>query len=240
MNIVKKIIRDLVLRVLYWKGYTLTPLGTGSKKIKIENITEFYSLAKPILDQKRTTFRQDRLYTLWQGLRQVMDYKGDVAEVGVFQGGSAKFLATILKTNNKEDVTVHLFDTFEGMPDNLIKLDQRNKGGFGQTSLKLVKEYLSGFKNVKFYKGMVEEQSRFIKDNVFSFVHLDVDIYNSFKFCLDFFHERLLKGGIIVLDDYGFTTCLGAKLAIDEFLDAHKREYYFFHLDTGQGILVKI
>lgn len=56
------------------------------------------------------------------------------------------------------------------------------------------------------------------------FLHLDVDIYDSYKNCLNFFHEKMIKGGIMVFDDYNANTCLGAKKAVDEFVKLHKIE----------------
>ena len=53
---------------------------------------------------------------------------------------------------------------------------------------------------------------------MFKLVHLDVDIYESYKNALEFFYPRMVRNGVIVMDDYGSKFCLGAKKAIDRFM----------------------
>ena len=47
----------------------------------------------------------------------------------------------------------------------------------------------------------------------------------------------MVKGGVIVMDDYGSTTCPGAYKAAEEFM--HSKEEYILHLPTAQGIIIK-
>ena len=54
---------------------------------------------------------------------------------------------------------------------------------------------------------------------------------------VSFFYPRLSPGGILVCDDYGFTTCPGATRAIDEFF-AGKPEK-MLALGGGGGFVVK-
>ncbi|MEM4331709.1 MAG: TylF/MycF/NovP-related O-methyltransferase [Candidatus Micrarchaeia archaeon] len=70
-------------------------------------------------------------------------------------------------------------------------------------------------------------------------VHLDVDVYEPTRFSLNFFKDKLQPGGIIIVDDYGFTTCPGVKKAVDEFT-RNNINYELFHLLTGQALLIKI
>jgi predicted O-methyltransferase YrrM len=68
-------------------------------------------------------------------------------------------------------------------------------------------------------------------------VHIDVDLYNPTKDSLEFFCPRLRPGGIIVCDDYGFSSCPGATAACNEFL-ADKPEK-MIGLSDGGGFLFK-
>ena len=71
----------------------------------------------------------------------------------------------------------------------------------------------------------------------FCFVHLDVDLYQPTLDSLTFFYEKMIQGGIILCDDYGFTTCPGAKKAMDSFFsDTHEE---VVSLPTGQGFVVR-
>jgi hypothetical protein len=68
-------------------------------------------------------------------------------------------------------------------------------------------------------------------------VHLDVDLYDPTKACLDFFYPLAVPGAVFLFDDYGSTYCPGARSAIDEFF-ANKPEQVV-ELTTGQAFVVK-
>ena len=70
-------------------------------------------------------------------------------------------------------------------------------------------------------------------------VHIDVDVYPVTKFCLEFFADHTIPGSVIIVDDYGFITCKGAKKATDEFVAANPN-FKLFHLVTGQALVLKI
>ena len=139
---------------------------------------------------------------------------GDMAEVGVYQGGSAKLIAEV--KNEKE---LYLFDTFEGLPkvskkDTHFGASYCKTGEFSNTSLENVENYLSNYKNIYCYKGKFPETSEPIKTKKFSFVHLDVDLFQSTIDCLEFFYPRMINGGIILTHDYHTD---GVKQAFNEF-----------------------
>ena len=74
----------------------------------------------------------------------------------------------------------------------------------------------------------------------FGFVHLDMDIYSPTIFALNYFEKKMVKGGVILLDDYGFMSCPGIEKAVSEF-DAHNKSKYFgFPLLSGQYILLRL
>jgi hypothetical protein len=71
----------------------------------------------------------------------------------------------------------------------------------------------------------------------FSFVHIDVDMYEPTRDSIAFFYERTATGGVIICDDYGFSTCPGATRAIEEFM-ANQPEP-IVRAPTGQAIIFK-
>ncbi len=147
---------------------------------------------------------------------QKLELKGDIAEVGVYKGGSAKLLAITFS-----DKTVHLFDTFVGHPSTYNReIDGKYHwmGRFNDVSLQEVKEYLKDYKNVIIYKGIFPETAKPIKDKVFCFVHVDCDIYQSVMDCCIFFYPRLVPNGVMLFDDYTSSTCPGATKAVKEFI----------------------
>jgi len=139
---------------------------------------------------------------------------GNIAEVGVYKGGSAEIIAEKKLPKKK----LFLFDTFCGMPETSPEDNYHKKGNFSDTSYEAVLSGMKKFENVHVFKGVFpEENSDVVASESFCMVHIDVDIYKSYMDCLNFFWPRLVKNGIMIFDDYHEKSCLGAKKAVDEF-----------------------
>jgi O-methyltransferase len=135
---------------------------------------------------------------------------GDLAEVGVNRGGSAKL---ICEAKGSRDL--HLFDTFAGLPPP-GEHDRGTvfwEGQFAATQ-ESVQRYLGRYPNVHFYKGLFPETADPIMDLKFCFVHLDVDFYEATRAGLEIFYPRMVPGGVLMSHDYN---AAGVHRAIDEF-----------------------
>lgn len=186
----------------------------------------------------RTLVTSDRRYVLQRFAEQALHLVGDFAECGVYRGGTAYLLARVLSASPK---SLHLFDTFSGMPDAAAADPSGHVvGDFGDTSLDSVKALLAPFAGVVCHRGVIPETFRDIApDARFALVHLDVDLYQSVRDGLEFFYPRLVPGGIVVVDDYGFEMYReAARRAVDEFFAA-KREKPLV-LRTGQCVVVRL
>jgi O-methyltransferase len=137
--------------------------------------------------------------------------EGEMAEIGVYKGASAKLICEA-----KGDKTLHLFDTFEGIPE-VGEMDSPYfyKGKYA-APMEDVMEYLKGYGHVYFYKGVFPATAKSLEDRVFSFVHVDVDTYDSTLCCLDYFYPRMNPGGFFVIHDY-HEGSRGVKKAVDRF-----------------------
>jgi O-methyltransferase len=183
----------------------------------------------------RTLVSIERCHILYQLALQAAGQPGDVAEIGVYRGGKAYLLAKTIATGKNR---LHLFDTFEGMPPTDRQKDPfHHEGNFSDTSLESVKEFLSDCDNVAYYPGFFPETATPVASTRFSLVHVDADIYKSVHDCCSFFYDRLLPGGFMVFDDYGFLRTPGSKEAVDDFF-LEKPEYPCY-LPTGQCLVVK-
>ena len=238
IKVINKAARRLLELELHRRGYMLKPIGNSNKKIDIAKIPEFISIAGPILSEKRTMLGVDRAYVLWQCIRNISSLKGAVAEVGVFRGGGSKLILATLQALNAPK-PMYVCDTFEGMPEIQAPVDNRRIGGFEETSFESVKTYLQAFPNATVLKGPFDQTQAQIREPEFCFAHLDVDLYNSFRDCLQFFMPRLVIGGVLLLDDYGFTSCPGAKKAVDECAEQYLGKAHLLHLETGQALLTR-
>lgn len=181
---------------------------------------------------QHTLVDRTRCYMLYQMARQTAQMAGEVAEVGVYKGGTARLLALTLPHK-----TVHLFDTFAGMPATNSDFDKHLAGEFSDTSLSIVQEGLKDCRNVRFYQGLFPATSGPIEQSKFSLVHVDADIYDSVRACCEFFYPRLENDAVMLFDDYGFPTCPGARKAVDEFF--FDKPDVPFYLPTGQCLVVR-
>lgn len=161
----------------------------------------------------RTLVGKPRCLWLWRLVKFAAKNRGDIAEIGVYKGGTARLLA-----RSCPQKTVYLFDTFSGMPDVDPEIDAHRAGEFADTSLESVQDFLKDAPNVSFRQGFFPDTAAGLEDHVFCFVNIDVDIYSSTKSCLEFFYPRMVPGGVISFDDYKWKKCAGVKKAIDEFL----------------------
>lgn len=207
-------------------------VATACYVVDFEN-TEFQDIMSRIRDY--TLVDLNRCSMLFQFANNVLGLQGDFAEIGVYKGGTSKLLSKVIGTKGK---TLHIFDTFEGMPETDPSKDVHQKGDFADTSLESVSAFLADCNNVNIYKGFFPTTAVPIAQKNFSFVHVDVDIYKSVYDCCEFFYPRLTTGGIMIFDDYGWVSCPGAKMAVDEFFK-DKIESPIF-LNTGQSLIYKL
>ena len=185
---------------------------------------------------KNTVVNKTRCFILYQHVKQVSSLSGDVAEVGVYKGGTAKLLSRSLESTSKN---VHLFDTFSGMPPTDPDKDIYKKGDFGDTTFENVRNFLQDCKNILLYKGLFPQSvPDTLQDKRFCMVHIDVDIYKSVIDCCEFFYPRLEKSGVMIFDDYGFPLCPGAKMAVDDFF--LKKSEVPIYLPTGKCVVIRI
>ena len=162
--------------------------------------------------------KRDFLINTLQNL-YTLNLTGCIAEVGVYKGGTAKDIFNSIQQNDK----LFLFDTFEGIPNQSEFDNIHIIGDFCDSPYDDIVEYFKKYDNVIIYKGIFpKETSYYVDDEIFKFVHLDVDTYLSYKDSLDFFYDKMIIGGYIIFDDYNVESCFGATKAINDFFNNKK------------------
>ncbi len=162
---------------------------------------------------------------------------GACAEAGVFEGDFAKYINQYF-ANRK----LYLFDTFEGFSEKDIEYEKSkntsNARGkdYSNTSIELVKAKMPNVDQIIIKKGYFPDSAKEIDEN-FCFVNLDLDLYQPTKEGLEWFSDKMVTNGVILVHDYFCETFKGPKLAVDEFLKNRKdlRKY-----PIGDGISVMI
>ena len=188
-----------------------------------------------------------RHFSLMQMVEHIRDQKipGDIVECGVWKGHSAYLIASIIQENFKGKF--HIFDSFEGglsdkVDEDLVKgqsvKEIKEEKLIFSSTLSEVKKTLNNFEFIEFYPGWIPEKFNDVTGINFSFVHIDVDLYQPTKDSFEFFYARLNKGGVIICDDYGLNQFPGAKSAVDEFISNNKYSF-FYEVPYGSCIIIK-
>lgn len=152
---------------------------------------------------------------------------GDIAEAGVFRGGSA---ALILQASPSKQL--HLFDTFEGLPGS----DGQFQAGDYRAGVEQVRAALGPWdRRLSFHPGLFPASALGLEGLHFAFVHLDLDLYASTIDALRWFWPRLNKGGMLLSHDYPFSD--GVVQAFHEFFGS--RSETFLPLSGNQCVAVK-
>jgi O-methyltransferase len=161
-------------------------------------------------------------------LRSVQDLDGDIAECGVFRGGTLFPIATHLR-RAEINKTVYGFDSFSGF-DQSIETDlelagehhpQKFIGGFNQTSVAELERrmgWLGLTDRVRLVRGYFDQILPAWQEHRFCFVHIDCDILEAYKSCLGNLYRAVVPGGIILFDEYKDPAWPGCTHAVDGFL----------------------
>lgn len=180
------------------------------------------------------------LYTL---TRQALALDGEIWECGVFKGGTARLLAAIIAAHGSR--VLRLFDTFEGSPAidsdydvGYPKRDITSAAELAEISESSVRQRLSGFDFVAFHPGLMPASFVGLEASRIALAHVDVDLYQGVRGCCEYIYPRLVPGGIMIFDDYGYASCPGARRAVDEFF-ADKPEFPLIS-PSAQALVFKL
>jgi hypothetical protein len=186
--------------------------------------------------------RQDvewRAYVCCWAAWSVRDKEGDFVECGVNRGGLSRAVIHYVDFErlNKQ---FWLLDTYEGLVDRLISEDERRRGilpGGYEPCYENVVETFRRFRGVQIVRGVVPDTLSQVTATAICYLSLDMNNTAPEIAAAEHFWDRLVPGGIIVLDDYGWRKQINQKIAFDRFAEA--RKVNVLSLPTGQGLLIK-
>lgn len=194
-----------------------TPMVRSHGQHQIARETDFLDLYEQLHRQKVLCQTISEAYHVWDLCRASGEFsQADIAEAGVYRGGSARLICGV-----RGGRRLHLFDTFGdhgGMPETLSGIDPHHrKGDFADSRLDQVRRLFHGLPDVHFHPGFFPKTAEPLADRQFSFVHLDMDIYQSTLDGLKFFWPRLAPGGLLISHDYSSLLNAGVQRAFDEY-----------------------
>jgi len=199
---------------------------------------EAYGLGK----ETRSWGRQDvewRAYVCCWAAWSVREKPGDFVECGVNRGGLSRAVMHYIDFERLEK-RFWLLDTFEGLPEHLISAEERllgiHPGGY-RPCYEDVTNTFSAIPGAQIVRGIVPDTLAQVTASELCYLSLDMNNAAPEIAAAEHFWDRLVSGGIIVLDDYGWAKQINQKIAFDDFAD--RRGVKVLALPTGQGLIVK-
>jgi len=176
-----------------------------------------------------------RSYELYSLAKQVQLLQGDLIEIGVWRGGTAALIASALPGR-----TIHLFDTFAGVPKADKNFDTLYSGGEHADTDEICVKHLFDTLSLpcRINPGVFPEDTLQHLPERVSLAHIDVDTYISAKDSFAAIWPRILPTGMVIFDDYGFFGCEGVTQLVNE-ISSSADNALFVHNINGHALLIK-
>ena len=206
----------------------------------------------------------DRIFCLLRAIQHIdnNNLEGDFVECGVWKGGNLILFKKMIEKLKLKNKKIYGFDTFEGMSEPTD--DDSDADGFlggfkaeyymrtqkkdinidnihGYAPIEMVKLNLknntSDINDLFLVKGKVEDTLK-IPSNIpekISILRLDTDWYESTKIELEVLYPRLVKNGVLIIDDYGEWS--GSRKATNEYFKDKK--VAMFKIDRAARLIFK-
>lgn len=178
-----------------------------------------------------------RFLAIYDLVKRVVNLPGHFCELGCYNGTNLAYLAKIVNILMPDSYTEIIgFDSFEGLKTfsnekdpliNRTKIENSYKG-----NVELLEDIIRLYEldeSVRLVKGDVQEtvatflQER--KDIRFSFIYFDLDLYPPTKIAIELLYPHLLKGGIMVFDEYNVENWPGETSAVHDALGNNVQIY---------------
>lgn len=172
--------------------------------------------------------RFTKVFSRYDLFKAIIAMPGDIVECGVFKGHGLLFWARLLQIfNPMSDKKVVGFDTFEGVPET-VKSEQDHQYSESFKDYADIPEIviqqakaLGIDKRIEIVKGdALKTIPEYLQKNPgfrIALLHLDFDVYEPTKAALETFYDRVVPGGLVVLDEYAVPEW-GESNAVDEFI----------------------
>jgi len=199
---------------------------------------EAYAAAAPAL---RIDFRA---YVCCWAAKRAARLPGDFVECGVNEGWMSLTICNYLDFN-KLAKSFYLFDTYCGIP--LEQITDRERAESGERLLAMQHHYVECYERTKakfapypravLVRGRIPETLTLPPIERVAYLHIDMNIAVPERAAIEFFWPKLVPGGVVVLDDYAFSSYEAQHDTMDEFAASIGTDV--LTLPTGQGLIIK-
>jgi hypothetical protein len=178
-----------------------------------------------------------RLHVLCWCAMNALKLEGDFVECGVYQGFSTAVVAKYVRFGEQRREW-YLYDTFAGIPEDQLNIGHENPQPYTAPGLfESARQRFAGYPNIHVVRGRVPEVLAQQSPAAIAFMHLDLNSAAAEVAALERLYDRLVVGGYLVLDDYGWYAYRQQKAEEDPFF--RSRGTTVLELPTGQGLVIK-
>ncbi len=180
-----------------------------------------------------------RAHTIAWAVNRARSLEGDFVECGVNKGFSAKF-AMDFADFTKLDKTFFLMDTFNGLVEAQLTEKERAQGKTGGGYQECYDEVVKTFRdypNVKIIRGSIPETLPRVESKKIAYLYIDMNSAAPEIAAAEYFWNKLVPGGVIILDDYGHLGFEEQRYAFDDF--AKRKGIDILCIPTGQGLIMR-
>jgi hypothetical protein len=207
--------------------------------LKDERFAKAYQAAKDTKPWEGFTL-QWRTYIVCWFADLVKNLEGDFVECGVNTGAYSNAVVHYINFENLNK-DFYLFDTFQGLDTSQIT-EAEYKAGIGSylgNYVDVYEQVQNTFKDyrVRVIKGLVPQTLTQCPSSKICYLSIDMNVTEPEIAAANYFWDKIVKGGVLILDDYGFPPHINQKLAFDQF--AKEKKVSILSLPTGQGIIFK-
>jgi O-methyltransferase len=201
---------------------------------------EFDQILASCLVKSYANGYENSLIHIFQSIKYLAATKtrGEVAEFGIFKGGTIVFIAKTLEHFGFKETKVFGFDIFEGFPSRRSIFDLYTNPDCEFKDFSAVQSYCESF-NIEVIKGDICDTFKIIDGIPLMLSFFDTDNYSPTRVAWDACFQHTVKGGIFAFDHYisehRFLYTLGERVAAKEML----KDKNVFNLH-GTGIFIKL
>lgn len=212
--------------------YASDNLIVWSRSLGFFDDPEFMGALRKHVTQKKEHSILWRTHTLCWAARRAMAMEGDIVECGTYRGTSAAVVADYVRIGDS-DKQMWLYDVFEHRPEDI----HHAMPDHSATLYDFVRGRFAHLPNVHVIKGFVPDSFAQGMPDRIAFLHIDMNNMEAEVAALDRLWERVVPGGTIVFDDYGWLAYRRQKDAEDAWLKRYGVQV--LEMPTGQGLVVK-
>jgi len=175
--------------------------------------------------------------TQWAG-NHAKQLKGDFVECGVNRAFLSTSVMTFIDFKSMYDRKFYLFDTYCGLMPELVTADDHAAyRHMYPDCYEFVKDSFKDYQNVVIVRGPVPDTLSEVDIRSVAYLSIDMNCAKPEAEALRYFWPRMEAGGVIILDDYGFSGHESQKRGADDF--AKSVGVKVLCIPTGQGLIIK-